>query len=108
MLDDKLQNFRQPIITSSGILLGFVLNIAGEWVRTPSKRNDTYSAISSLCLLACISILVMVLYRTLNINYPRERAEQYYKRTLFYFILGIIIILANFAFIMVRHYLGIA
>lgn len=103
-MEDKLKNFRQPLITSTGILLGFVLNIASGWVSNPTKRQDYHSLIAVTCLLICILLFVTVLYRALNMNYPPEKVEAYHKKTLFCFIAGILIIFANILFVMIQNY----
>jgi hypothetical protein len=44
----------------------------------------------------------MVLYRILNINYPRERAEKYYHKTLLFYIVGISIPFAAIVVIVIK------
>ena len=39
-MEDKLQAFRQPIVTATGILLGFILNFAANWVKSDSAMPD--------------------------------------------------------------------
>ena len=56
-MEDKLKNFRQPLITSTGILLGFVLNIASGWVSNPAKKQIS-QFIAVTCLLICILLFV--------------------------------------------------
>lgn len=89
MEDDKLKNVRQPIVTATGIILGFTLNIAANWVPKAfsSPRYLEYLIALSLCI--HIPISIVVLYRILNLNYPRDKADAYYRKTLILFITGI-------------------
>ena len=103
-MEDKLKYFRQPIVTASGILLGFVLNMAGGWAANPQKRQDYHSLIIVVCLAICILLLLIVLFRALNMNYPKEGAEDYYKRTLLFLILGILIIFINIMYLIIQNY----
>jgi hypothetical protein len=77
MEDDKLKNVRQPIVTATGILPGFTLNIAANWVPKAfaSPRCLEYLVAISLCIHIPISIIV--LYRILNLNYPKDKADSY-------------------------------
>jgi len=87
--DDKLKNVRQPLVTATGIILGFTLNIAANWVPKAfaSPRYLEYLMALSLCIHIPISIIV--LYRVLNLNYLKNKADSYYRKTLILFITGI-------------------
>jgi hypothetical protein len=89
MEDDKLKNVQQPVITATGISPGVTLSIAANWVRKTfaGSRYLEYLLAISLCIHILISIVV--LYRILNLNYPGDRANDYYRKTLFLFIAGI-------------------
>jgi hypothetical protein len=87
--DDKLKNVRQPLVTATGILLGFTLNIAANWIPKAFTTNRITEALMALSLCVHIPLSIVVLYRILNINYPKVRAERYYRKTLILFITGI-------------------
>jgi hypothetical protein len=89
MLDDKLKNVRQPIVTATGIILGFTLNIAATWLPKAfaSGRITEYLMALSLCIHIPISIIV--LFRILTVNYPKDKADHYYTVTLNLFITSI-------------------
>ena len=57
----------------------------------PAPGIWNYLLAISLCIHIPISIVVLyvVLYRILNLNYPGDRANDYYRKTLFLFIAGI-------------------
>jgi len=88
-MEDKIQAFRQPMVTATGIILGFMLNFAANWVKTESPLGDGLAYFVGFCVLAGAVSLILVLYRILRMSYPRDRGEQYYNRTLRLFIFGI-------------------
>lgn len=88
-MEDKIQSYRQPIVTATGIILGFILNFAATFVKTESEISTLFAYIIFVCILTGIFCLIIVLLRALRMNYPRDKAESYYGRTLFYFIFGI-------------------
>lgn len=90
MMDDKLQAVRQPMVTATGIILGFMLNFLTSWMKTTSKFPGL-DYIVQFFLIAGTVLLVVCLYRILRLDYPRSRAEQYYHRTLALFIVGIVL-----------------
>jgi hypothetical protein len=87
-MEDKIQAFRQPMVTATGIILGLMLNSALSWVRTASPLGDGLAYIVGICVLAGAVSLILALYRVLRMSYPRDRGEQYYK-SLRLFIFGI-------------------
>jgi hypothetical protein len=104
---DNIQPYRQPMITSTGIMLGFLLNFSSSWVKDPFSKEPLRVAFVSISLTLSITLLVIVLYRILNMHYPKERVDQYYKRTLFMFIMGMIIPFANIFLVMIDNILKI-
>ncbi|MGE5357222.1 MAG: hypothetical protein ACM3PT_13400 [Deltaproteobacteria bacterium] len=88
-MEDKIQAYRQPLVTATGIILGFILNFASTFVRSESTISHFFDHIIGSCILIGIILLIVVLYRVLNMKYPRDRADQYYYTTLRYFICGV-------------------
>jgi len=91
MHDDILQPFRQPLVTSIGILLGFTLTVAANWVRKAFTSDRFAEYILALGPFLHIPLYLIVLYRNLNINYPRDKYVSFYKKTLVLFISGVTI-----------------
>lgn len=89
MEKDQLFNFRQPLVTASGIILGFVLNFATDLVKRDNKSDFVAMSIL-LTTMVGIIFLIVALYRILNNNYDRENAARYYSRTLTYFLAGVV------------------
>lgn len=90
MEKDQLFNYRQPLVTVAGIILGFVLNFATELVKR-DKRNDAMALLILLFTLTGIVLLIVSLYRILNHHYDREAVRCYYKKTLNFFLWGVIL-----------------
>ena len=84
-----LQNFRQPIVTATGIILGFVLDFAATRVTTAFSDQPIRDLFVAIGFTACITLLLIVLYRILRMDYPRDNTELYYRRTLTMFVIGV-------------------
>ncbi|MBX3242667.1 MAG: hypothetical protein KIT80_03905 [Chitinophagaceae bacterium] len=89
MEKDQLFNFRQPLVTAAGIILGFVLNFATELVKR-DRKSDVIAWFILIFTLIGITLLIISLYRILNNRYNRENADKSYNKTLNYFLAGVI------------------
>lgn len=90
-MEDKTQSFRQPLVTATGIILGFILNFAATWVKTESPLPDSYAYFVAICILLGVGCLITTLYRLLRFDYPREKGEIYYGFSLKIFIVGLVL-----------------
>ena len=84
-----IKDYRQPMVTSLGIILGFLLNFLASW----SAESDTVAAIQTtsdwlivIALLVSLLGMLWVLYRVLNnrLVSPDTSSEQvarYYQTT---------------------------
>lgn len=88
-MEDKLQSYRQPLVTATGIILGFILNFASTFVKTDSALSDAVAYSIGICMLTGIICLIVVLSRVLKMNYPKDNAAKYYQKTLFLFLFGV-------------------
>lgn len=88
-MEDKIQAYRQPLVTATGIILGFILNFASSFVKTDSPLSEIAAYIIGICVLTGIICLIIVLSRVLKMKYPKEQAENYYQKTLNYFLFGV-------------------
>ncbi|MBB6325842.1 hypothetical protein FHS59_001457 [Algoriphagus iocasae] len=82
-------NYRQPLVTASGIILGFVLNFATDLVKRDNK-GDFVSMAILLSTMIGIIFLITSLYRILNNKYDRNNADKYYSITLKLFLTGVV------------------
>lgn len=103
MEKDELFNFRQPLVTAAGIILGFVLNFATSLVKR-DNRSDVIALLVLVFTLVGISFLIVSLYRILNSNYDRTGAKKFYKKTLNYFLIGVIFSFVGGIFKMVHTF----
>jgi hypothetical protein len=88
-MEDRIQPLRQPMVTATGIILGFMLNFLATWVKSNAKLGYGLGIVIGLCMLVGTILLVLCLFRILRLDYPRDRADAYYNYTLAIFIAGI-------------------
>lgn len=88
-MEDKIQTFRQPLVTATGIILGFILNYSISFVKSESETSDLIAYFTGLCILIGEFCLILVLSRILKMNYSRKNPEKYYNRTLQIFLFGV-------------------
>ena len=88
---DKIQPYRQPLVTATGIIMGFLLSIAGSWAGKAFATYRFSEVVTALFICFQIPLFTIVLYRILNMNYPEEKAVAYYKKTLRLFVIGLIV-----------------
>ena len=86
---DKIQHFRQPIITASGIYIGFMLTFATQWVRDAFETNVLKDIIVFTSIAICIPLLIVVIYRMLTMRIPVDKEDNYYQRTLKLFVIAV-------------------
>jgi hypothetical protein len=87
-----LAAYRQPMVTSLGIIMGFLLNFLAGW----ATRDDNVSEVKNTAdwivagtLLPSLILMVIVLYRILDIRHAQDRLESVYVLTLRLYMLAI-------------------
>lgn len=103
-MSDKIQPYRQPMVTVTGLLLGFLFNYALGWIAKPSSLYKFEDAVSLVVLVSSITLFSMVLFRILNIHYPKETAEKYYQNTLKLFMASLSSILLGIFVVMIKSF----
>ena len=103
--EEMLTN-RQPMVTATGIILGFILNFAATWVKQDTPSGDGLAYMIAICLLSGALLLIICLFRILYMNYPRNKAEQYYRRTLILFIIGLCLAFGGAFVDMFMHFMS--
>lgn len=88
-MDENLQNYRQPMVTAIGIILGFVLGFTGKWATEPADKTYFTDYLILFGLLLSIVLLLIALFRILNNRYPKDNVTEYYSKTLKVFIIGV-------------------
>lgn len=90
----EVKDYRQPMVTSLGIIMGFSLNFLANWSVSSHKQPSVQSTDEWLLLGSfCIGLILMVtvLFRILNPNIEPSSCKKYYLRTLQIFISAIAI-----------------
>ena len=80
-----LAAYRQPMVTSLGIIMGFLLNFLAGWATKDdqvSEMKNPADWIVAATVLPALVIMVLVLYRILDIRHKAETLEQVYVTTL--------------------------
>ncbi|MFK7983442.1 MAG: hypothetical protein AB8G86_25900 [Saprospiraceae bacterium] len=88
-MTDNLKEFRQPMVTAIGIILGFVMGFSADWATETVDKSTNADYFVGLGLAIGVLLLITALFRILNANYPKENANVYYQRTLYIFITGL-------------------
>jgi hypothetical protein len=79
-----IKDFRQPMVTSLGIVLGFLLNFLGQWAIDDGQDHTVQSWADWIILITFVAAIVLmlhVLYRLLNNRYDTATAGHYYQQT---------------------------
>ena len=85
---DRIDQYRQPMVTATGIFLGFMLNFSTAWIKDAFTKYMFRDMVVSIGTIVCLFSLLLVLFRMLRMNYPVE-PEKFYRRTLRLFLIGI-------------------
>ena len=89
---------RQPMVTSLGIILGFILNFLANWA-TEDEAGDTLMTAAdhavAVTLLIAIAIMCVVLFRLLDIRPPEESDAARYAVTFRLYSGGILLAFAG-------------
>ena len=104
-MEDKLQPYRQPLITATGIILGFALNVAAGWLPNAFRSGRNIEFFMAIGTLVHIPVYTIVIFRMLRRDYPKEKADSYYKKPMILFISGISFFYLSIICIMVESYL---
>lgn len=90
-MEDNLKEFRQPMVTAIGIILGFVMGFSADWATETVDESTKADYFVGLGLAIGVLLLIVALFRILNANYPKENAQAYYQKTLYLFIIGLLL-----------------
>lgn len=90
----EIKDYRQPMVTSLGIIMGFILSFLATW-SISSDKHPIIQTIDDWCLLVSFTIglclMVLVLYRILSPTIESKNPTAYYTKTLKIFIVAILI-----------------
>lgn len=98
-LDSEVAPYRQPMVTSLGIILGFMLAFLANWASQASDEPAVVTAsdwLIFLALAASVALSVIVLYRLLD-NQVHAEPGQRYRTTLRLYMTAIIVAFGGLA-----------
>ncbi len=97
-LHGEIKDYRQPLVTSLGIILGFLLSYLAGWANASEGvlLIDTADFAIFATMLVAVTILVIVLWRMLTPALPKGDPLRYYRTTVRLYLLGIIVAFAGF------------
>jgi len=97
----NIQDYRQPMVTATGIFLGFMLNFTAAWIKDAFTKNIFADIVVTISTTVSLFLLLLVLIRILRIRLPTE-PERFYRKTLIFFFFGIVIPFLGFLIIIVH------
>jgi len=89
-----IASYRQPMITSLGIIMGFLLNFLANWATkedTVSEFRNIADVIVGVTMVPALVLMLIVLYRMLDMRHPEDDVENVYMRTLRLYMAAIIL-----------------
>jgi hypothetical protein len=89
-----LAAYRQPMVTSLGIIMGFLLNFLAGWAIKDdqvSEMKNSADWIVAATVMPALVIMVVVLYRILDIRHRADKLEQVYITTLRLYLTAIVL-----------------
>ena len=99
---DKINQYRQPMVTATGIFLGFMLNFASTWIKDAFAKYMFRDLVIAIGLLVCLLTLLLVLFRMLRMNYPTH-PDEFYRKTLRLFLIGVSVPFFSFLIVIVHR-----
>lgn len=97
-LHGEIKDYRQPLVTSLGLVLGFLLNYIAQWAdksRGMGMFEDATDCVIFATILGAVSVLVLVLYRMLNPRLPADPLA-YYRTSLRLYVVGLVLAFSGF------------
>lgn len=77
-----IKDFRQPMITSLGIMMGFILNFLAGWAVEGTSEHPAIQSMSDwvivLTLLLSLIFMLVVVYRLLSNKYYDDAQVRYF------------------------------
>jgi hypothetical protein len=98
-----IHSYRQPMVTATGIFLGFMLNFTSNWIKDAFTKNMFRDCVTAISIMASLFLLLLVLIRILRMKYPTE-PEKFYRKTLVFFFFGISIPFLGFLIVIIDRF----
>ncbi len=94
MKPKDLTAYRQPMVTSLGIIMGFLLNFLAGWATRDDNSSELKSTADWLVastILPSLVMMLVVLYLILDIRHAPENLERIYIRIFRLYIASIVL-----------------
>ncbi|MGC5027699.1 hypothetical protein ACLQ3K_23350 [Tsukamurella sp. DT100] len=91
-MSDQIREARQPMVTSLGIILGFLLNFLAQWAIRVDGKAPVESAtdwVIVVTLFGSAALMLTVLVGVLSNSYAEEDAPRRYRRLLVIYVVAI-------------------
>ncbi|MCA0177586.1 MAG: hypothetical protein LCH73_15085 [Proteobacteria bacterium] len=86
-----IKDYRQPLVTSLGVVLGFLVGFLGQWIAEPTFNiHDASDAVLFVGCLGGVALLVTALWRMLSPD-AALRTLPGYRRTLTVYMAGVVL-----------------
>lgn len=86
-----IKDYRQPMVTSLGVVLGFLVGFLGQWIAEPGfYLHGASDAVLFAGCLGGVVLLVVALWRMLDPS-PALRTLPGYRRTLKVYMVGVVL-----------------
>ncbi len=89
-----LSTYRQPMVTSLGIIMGFILNFLAGWATRDDKSGEVQGSADWIVfstLLLALALMVYVLFRMLDYRHAPDDLERVYSTTLRLYMTAIVL-----------------
>jgi hypothetical protein len=99
-MNNDIRDFRQPMVTSIGILLGFLMNFLAQWAIADDDQaaiQTVADAVVAITLLIGIALMIFVLFKLLTNRYDTTQAGLYYQSIFRWYIVAIIVSFSGLA-----------
>jgi len=101
---DRIDQYRQPMVTATGIFLGFMLNFSTAWVKDAFTKYMFRDTVVAISIIVCLFSLLAVLFRMLRMHYPVE-PEKFYHQTLILFLIGVTVPFISLLIIVIEKWI---
>lgn len=89
--DFDIKDYRQPLVTSLGVILGFFVGFLGQWVTENDFALHTASDWIAFCAsLTAVLMLLTALFRMLTPVRKGNKAYAFYRNTLHLYMAGVL------------------
>lgn len=93
-MNHDIRDFRQPMVTSIGIMLGFLMNFLAQWAIADDDSaaiQTIADAVVAITLLVGIGLMIFTLFKLLSNRYDTANAGRYYQGIFRWYMAAIIV-----------------